>query len=174
MQLLNRFAASVGIFLLTSSQNAAEVCHKVSRAPRMLKLSLALLALRTAPAYCFRSHRIVIGRPALRYYSDMTDIPKRTNADKKKPIHEPCEYEIETGDRYVRYVKPYFQDFRTFAKGRWLGRELQEVFSTEFGAHPPSYWTNALRNGQIRVNNSIMKPGYRIANGDMILHRTHR
>ena len=69
--------------------------------------------------------------------------------------HENCEYEIiSSGDRYTRYVKPYFQDFRTFAKGRWLGREILEVFCREFGAHPPSYWVNAMRNGQVKINNT--------------------
>lgn len=107
------------------------------------------------------------------FYPVVVDSMKRTNVV-KRPIHEQCEYEIVKGEKYERYVKPYFQDFKTFAKGRWIGRELLEVFTREFGAHPPSYWTNALRNGQVRINSRIVGPGYRIANGDAILHRTHR
>lgn len=142
----------------------------------MLKLTTTLLVLHILPK------RLVFGLGSccskpwstnLRYFGEMTEPQKRSNAN-KKPIHELCEYEIVAGERYVRNVKPYFQDFRTFAKGRWLGRELLEVFSREFGAHPPSYWSNALRNGQIRINERIVKPDYRLANGDAVLHRTHR
>jgi hypothetical protein len=108
-----------------------------------------------------------------RYFSDMTQPSKKANAA-NKPIHDLCEYNIVAGERYVRYVKPYFQDFRTFAKGRWIGREILEVFCREFGAHPPSYWVNAMRNGQVRINNKIVAPTYKICNGDAVLHRTHR
>lgn len=86
-----------------------------------------------------------------------------------------CEYVIANDSgRYVRHVKPYFQEFRTFAKGRWIGREVIEVFCREFGAHPPSYWINALRNGQVRINGRIVSADYKFKNSDALLHRAHR
>lgn len=89
--------------------------------------------------------------------------------------HDQCEYIISSDSgRYVRHVKPYFQEFRTFSKGRWIGREVLEVFCREFGAHPPSYWINALRNGQVRINNSIVSANYKFKNSDALLHRAHR
>lgn len=91
-----------------------------------------------------------------------------------KEQHSMCEYRIEKEGRYTRYVTPYFQDFRTNAKGRWLGREVLEVFCREFGAHPPSYWKNALRNGQVRINNRIVAADYKFKNSDALLHRAHR
>ena len=92
----------------------------------------------------------------------------------KKP-NDKCEYEIRTENgKYTRYVKPYFQEFKTFAKGRWIGREVLEVFCREFGAHPPSYWKNAIRNGQVRINKDIIGADYRFKNSDALLHRTHR
>jgi hypothetical protein len=140
----------------------------------MLRFSAATLIARIVQQRPIQGLQAALYHPLVRSFSGMTE-HKATNNRKKDNFHEPCEYEVvNTGDRYIRYVKPYFQDFRTFAKGRWLGRELQEVFATEFGAHPPAYWASALRNGQIRVNAKIMQPGYRIANGDVILHRTHR
>jgi hypothetical protein len=93
-----------------------------------------------------------------------------------KPCQELCEYHLSTDSsgKVVRYVKPYFQDFKTHAKGRWIGREILEVFCREFGAHPPVYWQNALRNGQVRINKSIVSSNYKFKNADALLHRTHR
>jgi len=76
--------------------------------------------------------------------------------------------------RITRHVRPYVQDFKTFAKGRWIGREVLEVVCREFGAHPPSYWRSALRGGHVRVNGDKVAPEYRFRNSDSLLHRTHR
>lgn len=32
----------------------------------------------------------------------------------------------------VRYLSPYWNVFRTFAKGRWVGRRLVDILSEEF------------------------------------------
>jgi hypothetical protein len=39
-------------------------------------------------------------------------------------------------------VKPYVYEFRTFAKARWFGRELLEIFTKEFGANSPKYYVS--------------------------------
>jgi len=36
----------------------------------------------------------------------------------------------------VRIVKPYFFTFATFVKGRWEGRTVLDVYSSEFGSYP--------------------------------------
>jgi tRNA pseudouridine synthase 9 len=109
-----------------------------------------------------------------------------TNKSKKSiniPFKQTAEYIIvkapeNTSDNYsfkqTRYVKPYIQEFVTFAKGRWLGRELIEVLTREFGGHPFSYWKNAIKNGFVRVNNNKVDEKYRFKNSDALLHRTHR
>jgi 23S rRNA-/tRNA-specific pseudouridylate synthase len=74
----------------------------------------------------------------------------------------------------VRTVKPYVQDFRTFTKGRWLGRELLEVVNREFGGHPFSYWRNAIAQGHVRINNQKSAAEYKFQNGDTLSHKTHR
>ncbi|GMF17350.1 unnamed protein product [Phytophthora fragariaefolia] len=42
-----------------------------------------------------------------------------------------------------RMVEPYVYEFRTFAKARWFGRELLEIFTKEFGANSPEYYNAA-------------------------------
>jgi tRNA pseudouridine synthase 9 len=69
----------------------------------------------------------------------------------------PPEYSIVNG---VRYVKPYVHEFKTFAKGRWLGRELIEVLTTEFGGHEPSYWNNAVDSGFVLINGQKVPRNY--------------
>ena len=55
---------------------------------------------------------------------------KRKRAD----IAPPAQYHLETlaNGRSVRYVVPYVQEYRTFAKGRWIGREILEVLSSTY------------------------------------------
>lgn len=74
----------------------------------------------------------------------------------------------------VRHVTPYIQEFKTFAKGRWLGRELLEVLSAEFGGHTKEYWNQSVANGFVTVNSQEVAPNYKIKNSDGILHRSHR
>ncbi|XP_071070210.1 pseudouridylate synthase RPUSD2 isoform X2 [Dasypus novemcinctus] len=52
----------------------------------------------------------------------------------------------------LRKVRPYYFDFRTYCKGRWVGHSLQHVFSTEFRAHPLAYYEAAIRAGRLRLN----------------------
>lgn len=52
----------------------------------------------------------------------------------------------------LRKVRPYYYDFRTYCKGRWVGRSLLHVFSTEFRAQPLSYYRAAARAGRLRLN----------------------
>ena len=68
-----------------------------------------------------------------------------TIADNIMPVRNiertQTEYE-ETGYHIVddtRHVIPYAHDYITYAKGRWLNRELIEVLSKEFGGHPKEY-----------------------------------
>lgn len=41
-----------------------------------------------------------------------------------------------------RMIEPYVYEFRTFAKERWFGRELLEIFTKEFGANSPEYYVS--------------------------------
>lgn len=52
----------------------------------------------------------------------------------------------------LRKVRPYYFDFRTYCKGRWVGRSLLHVFGTEFRAQPLAYYRAAARAGRLRLN----------------------
>ncbi|KAG0225722.1 hypothetical protein BGW42_004122 [Actinomortierella wolfii] len=51
-----------------------------------------------------------------------------------------AEYFFEHG---LRKVKPYFYRYQTYAKGRWLGRELIEVMRTEFQDRDAKYYVRS-------------------------------
>lgn len=74
----------------------------------------------------------------------------------------------------LRYVKPYVYQFGTNAKGRWIGRTLYDVYSTEFGAQPKEYYQKAIEEGRITVNNKQVSCDYQLKSGDHISHETHR
>jgi hypothetical protein len=42
----------------------------------------------------------------------------------------------------MRKVKPYYFEYKSFAKGRWLGRSLLEVFSSEFRDRSEDYYVS--------------------------------
>ena len=123
---------------------------------------------------------------------------------RSKPNNPYAEAEYNKTSDGVRMVIPYTHIFTTFAKGRWIGRELLEVLSREFGGHPKEYWQNAIvqgrlpyfpssrvspysisshlssllsslpRIGHVRINDRVVKETYRFRNSDAMLHRTHR
>lgn len=52
----------------------------------------------------------------------------------------------------LRKVRPYYFDFQTYCKGRWVGRSLLHVFSTEFRSQPLEYYEAAIRAGRLHLN----------------------
>ncbi|KAF7798242.1 hypothetical protein EIP86_009459 [Pleurotus ostreatoroseus] len=60
------------------------------------------------------------------------------------------------------------------AKGRWIGRELLEIVSTEFRDRSMEYYRYALESGVTTVNGKIAKPDTIIRNGDRIENVVHR
>lgn len=40
----------------------------------------------------------------------------------------------------MRKVKPYYFEYKSYAKGRWLGRPILEVFSSEFRDRSIDYY----------------------------------
>jgi len=120
---------------------------------------------------------------------------KKPSAGKQYPYAKYI-YNIEKYEdsRSVRSIMPYIHEYCTFAKGRWLGREILEVLTRndltlsymklyvkvniiildEFGSHPLKYWEDALALGHVRVNKKIIPKTYKFRNGDALLHKTHR
>ncbi|KAG9008906.1 hypothetical protein FRB93_005956 [Tulasnella sp. JGI-2019a] len=80
----------------------------------------------------------------------------------------------ERGHPGLRKCAPYWHANKTFAKGRWLNREILEMISTEFRDRSVEYYKFALSSGVTRVNGTVALPGYIIQNGDIIENMRHR
>lgn len=52
----------------------------------------------------------------------------------------------------LRKVYPYYFEFKTYCKGRWIGKTLLEVFKSEFRAESIDYYQKAAKEGRIRLN----------------------
>lgn len=52
----------------------------------------------------------------------------------------------------LRKVCPYYFDFKTYCKGRWIGKSLLEVFKSEFRSESIEYYEKAVKEGRIRLN----------------------
>lgn len=46
---------------------------------------------------------------------------------------------------WVRIVKPYPYTYATYAKSRWIGRTVLDVYHTEFGSYPEVRGVHAAR-----------------------------
>ena len=59
----------------------------------------------------------------------------------------------------LRCVEPYYYIFTVFAKGRWIGKSLLEVMSSEFTMHSKEYYVRSdskWRNGKLQINLSYL------------------
>ncbi|NXV75807.1 RUSD2 protein, partial [Atlantisia rogersi] len=75
----------------------------------------------------------------------------------------------------LRKVRPYYFDFRTYCKGRWVGRSLRHVFSTEFRAQPLAYYRAAARAGRLRLNEEpVSDLDVVLKNNDFLRNTVHR
>lgn len=52
----------------------------------------------------------------------------------------------------LRKVHPYYFDFKTYCKGRWVGKTLLDVFKSEFRAESLDYYNEAVKEGRIKLN----------------------
>ncbi|XP_020865062.1 pseudouridylate synthase RPUSD2 [Phascolarctos cinereus] len=75
----------------------------------------------------------------------------------------------------LRKVRPYYFDFQTYCKGRWVGRSLLHVYSTEFRAHPLSYYEAAARAGRLRLNEHPVRDlSVILKDNDFLQNTVHR
>ncbi|XP_069805831.1 pseudouridylate synthase RPUSD2 [Dendropsophus ebraccatus] len=79
---------------------------------------------------------------------------------------------IESG---LRKVRPYYFDFETYCKGRWVGRSLLDVFSKEFRSEPLEYYRRAARAGRLRLNhNTVTELSVVLKDNDFLRNTVHR
>ncbi|KAJ7601091.1 pseudouridine synthase [Mycena floridula] len=78
------------------------------------------------------------------------------------------------GTAGLKKIPPYWYPYTTYAKERWLNRELLEVVSTEFRDRSMEYYRYALESGVTTINGQIAKPDTIVKNGDRIENVVHR
>ncbi|XP_041669470.1 RNA pseudouridylate synthase domain-containing protein 2 [Cheilinus undulatus] len=75
----------------------------------------------------------------------------------------------------LRKVRPYFFDFTTYCKGRWVGKSLKEVFDKEFRVESIEFYQQACKEGRIRLNETPVKDlSVVLRNNDFIKNTVHR
>lgn len=99
-----------------------------------------------------------------------------TIPDDSTPLITPCEpwprpFFYQDG---LRRVEPYHFTYNTYCKERWRGREVLDIFASEFRDRPLEYYKAAIERGDITLNGIAMTPQTVVKNGDMITHTIHR
>ncbi|XP_038142123.1 RNA pseudouridylate synthase domain-containing protein 2 [Cyprinodon tularosa] len=85
---------------------------------------------------------------------------------------EETSYYFEGG---LRKVFPYYFDFKTYCKGRWIGKSLLEVFKSEFRAESIEYYERAAKEGRIRLNETPVEDlSVVLRNNDHMRNTVHR
>ncbi|XP_067847065.1 RNA pseudouridylate synthase domain-containing protein 2 [Heptranchias perlo] len=81
------------------------------------------------------------------------------------------QYYFEHG---LRKVIPYYYDFQTYCKGRWVGKTLRDVFTSEFRVEPIEYYAQAAKAGRIRLNEKPADLNTVLKNNDFMRNTVHR
>ncbi|PJF17630.1 Pseudouridine synthase [Paramicrosporidium saccamoebae] len=99
--------------------------------------------------------------------------PKTLTARSNERLFEEVkpEYWFENG---LRKVKPYYFEYQTYAKERWLGRTVLDVFLKEFRDRPARYYQEAIQRNLIMINGEACTLEQRVEQSDLISHRLHR
>ncbi|KAF2705729.1 pseudouridine synthase [Pleomassaria siparia CBS 279.74] len=84
----------------------------------------------------------------------------------------PPPYYLEDG---LRKVTPYHYTYNTFCKERWRGREILDIFASEFRDRPTEYYEQAIVEGRVVLNGKqVASTKSIVKNGDVISHTLHR
>ena len=78
-------------------------------------------------------------------------------------------YSIEQG---WQRVLPYETTLKTFVKGRWINKTLQQVFQSEFKA--VDWYKEQVLKGRLLVNDAMVSWDYMLKDGDVIQHVMHK
>ncbi|XP_072120733.1 pseudouridylate synthase RPUSD2 isoform X1 [Mobula birostris] len=116
-----------------------------------------------------RSKKGKRGRPGERYVPPPSK--KNLGISFSHQHFSETEYYFEHG---LRKVLPYYFDFQTYCKGRWVGKTLRDVFSTEFRVEPIEYYTEAAKAGRIRLNEQPADLDTILKDNDFMRNTVHR
>lgn len=79
-------------------------------------------------------------------------------------------YYLQNG---LRKVYPYYFNFKTFVKGRWIGKKVLDIYSQEFKQAADDHM-EAIASGSITVNGKPASPDTVLRDGMVLAHRCHR
>ena len=108
---------------------------------------------------------------------------KRARPDVNEEAMQNLQFHVEhlSGKRqWLLHLDPYAYTFESFAKSRWTGRAILDVYTDEFKAYPSSYYKEAIQQGRIQVMHknspSPVTVGcdYEIQGSDVLSHSVHR
>ncbi|XP_059209350.1 RNA pseudouridylate synthase domain-containing protein 2 [Centropristis striata] len=106
-------------------------------------------------------------RPGERYIPP----PQKRDGFSQENFDE-ASYYFEGG---LRKVHPYYFDFKTYCKGRWIGKTLLEVFKSEFRSESIEYYQRAAKEGRIRLNETPVEDlSLVLRNNDLMKNTVHR
>eukprot|EP00659_Diplonema_papillatum_P007133 gene7133-10994_t len=74
----------------------------------------------------------------------------------------------------LRGVVPYWHDFGTHVKGRWVGKTVLEMFSDDFPHHDAAYYKQAIERGRIRVDGRKVREDTVLGHNEKVTHLMHR
>ncbi|XP_043119238.1 RNA pseudouridylate synthase domain-containing protein 2 isoform X2 [Puntigrus tetrazona] len=75
----------------------------------------------------------------------------------------------------LRKVYPYYFDFTSYCKGRWVGKTLLEVFKSEFRAESMDYYKKAAKDRRIKLNETPVDDlNIILKNNDFMRNTVHR
>lgn len=75
----------------------------------------------------------------------------------------------------LRRVAPYHFTYNTFCKERWRGREILDIFASEFRDRSRDYYKRAIETGSITINGNPCTDVHKVVkNGDVVSHTLHR
>ncbi|KAJ5423451.1 Pseudouridine synthase RluC/RluD, partial [Penicillium cf. griseofulvum] len=125
-------------------------------------------------AYLLRQGKLKLPNMAIMKVDQVTP----SNPVEKTPdvLVTPCDpwpapYYLDGG---FRRVTPYHYTYNTNCKERWRGRQLVEIFTSEFRDRKPEYYRKALEDGLVQVNGVTARPETTLKNGQVISHTLHR
>ena len=74
----------------------------------------------------------------------------------------------------VRLIEPYEFKYQLYIKRRWLGKKIIDVLDTEFHAFSKEYYSKAIEDGKILINNKKITNDYICKDNDFLTHLTIR
>ena len=113
-------------------------------------------------------------RPRSELHDSIIDQANQTHVTNIRPIELDGIALSQGQTNWLRTVEPYPYTFSSFAKARWIGRTVLDVYHTEFGSYPKSYYESAINQGRILVSDQQVDSSYEIKGSDVLTHTVHR